>query len=74
MSGGDKTCANCKHLEAEDEQDSDGYIIGGWIICTARDKVSNLKQFPFKNTSCTKHESLISNAPPSIYDAEFWEK
>jgi len=50
------SCAGCRHIEAEDEQDSDGHIIGGWVICTARPRVSNLKQFPFKKTSCKDYE------------------
>jgi len=31
-----KNCLNCRHLTYEEEQDSDGYVIGGGYNCEKR--------------------------------------
>lgn len=53
-----KSCYTCKHRHSYKETESwEMSHIFWWIhICDARPSVSNLKQFPFKNTGCTKHE------------------
>jgi hypothetical protein len=54
---GMNTCANCKHLIYEDHQIwSDFPETELEKACDVRNGVGNLKQFPFKNTSCDKFE------------------
>jgi hypothetical protein len=54
------TCANCKHLIYEYHQiHSDFPTTELEKACDVRNGVGNLKQFPFKNTSCNKFEPTI---------------
>lgn len=54
------SCVNCKHYES-DYEESDGHIISSWATCHARFGVSNLKQFPFRNTECKVFEDSRNN-------------
>lgn len=49
------SCGDCKQLE-EVCGCSDQCYCGGILICNGRNAVSNLKQFPFKATKCSKFE------------------
>jgi len=57
----EKSCKGCSHLEFLEDCDSDGYITGSWFVCNARPNVSNLKQFPFKKTTCSAHAPTPSS-------------
>lgn len=47
-----KSCTDCRHYEYDWDTDSDGYFLGDWAACRARNGVSNLKNFPFRRTEC----------------------
>lgn len=47
-------CTDCRHYEYNWDSDSDGYLDVEWCECAARPNLGNLKQFPFKNTQCSK--------------------
>ena len=51
-------CTDCAHYDW-DFEDSDGHIVGSWVICGARHAVANLKQFPFKKTECGKFKPKL---------------
>ena len=49
-----KSCLDCKWLEDDYEDASDGaWMNKPYTVCRARNGVSNLRQFPFKETNCT---------------------
>ncbi len=50
-------CVKCKHYEVIYADDSDGWDNRSWPHCGARNSVSNLKQFPFRKTSCAKFQA-----------------
>ncbi len=50
-----KSCTDCRHLEY-DEDNMDGYVLSAWVVCGARSKMANLRQFPFKKTGCKSFE------------------
>jgi len=55
------SCYTCKHRHSHKETESwELSHIFWWVhICDVRPNVANLKQFPFSNTNCTKHEKRI---------------
>ena len=47
------SCADCHWFEADQEDGNEGQ--GEWYqVCRARNGVSNLKSFPFKNSNCAE--------------------
>lgn len=55
---GAKSCFDCKHYHAEKEIESWelSHIFWWEHSCSVRPNISNLKQFPFSNTTCQKYE------------------
>lgn len=52
-----KSCADCEWFEADYEDASDGaWMSKPYMVCRARNGVSNLKQFPFRKTGCETFE------------------
>lgn len=53
-----KSCFDCKHYHAEKEIESWelSHIFWWEHSCSVRPNISNLKQFPFSNTTCQKFE------------------
>ena len=45
------SCVDCSHFEADQEDGNDG-MGAHYVACRGRNGVSNLKQFPFRKTSC----------------------
>jgi len=57
-----KSCLNCHWFEADQEDGNEG--MGEWYtVCRGRNGVSNLKNFPFKRTTCATHRLKESAAP-----------
>jgi len=49
------SCLDCHWHEADQEDGNEGQ--GAWYeVCRARSGVSNLRQFPFRNTDCADHK------------------
>jgi hypothetical protein len=53
-----KSCYNCENYHAYREEESweMPHIFWYVYVCDVKPTVVNLKQFPFRNTTCTKHE------------------
>ena len=63
------SCLDCRHHE-QGEETSDGYVIDVWFACGARNAVSNLRQFPFRKTSCRSFEPKDRTLKPYLKQPE----
>ena len=66
------SCRSCEHYDVHKETESweMPYIFWYEHSCSAKNGVSNLKQFPFKHTKCAKHLNKNKSVPDGYTEEE----